>query len=135
MPNPADGGTAAYQGNFTVGITVAGFDLNQNSYNETNTVNATVRPIPWANPPSGSLYAIVIQVGGLQPRTRHYKVTVYTEAAYIALRSLVGQLGTVLTPRESAQPCLLNSVQRGDKQDISSAIGAQTVDLEFTMVS
>src|SRR5258708_6417926 len=127
--------TTVYQANFTAGATVAGFDLNQNSYNETNTVNATIRPIPWANPPSASHYAIVIQVGGLMPRTRRYKATVYAEADYLVLRSLVGQLGTVLTPRETAQPCLLNSVNRGDRQDITSITGAQTIDLEFTMVS
>ena len=125
---------SGYQANFTsVGLTVAGFDINQSSYQESNQANATVRAIPWANPPNASLYAVVVQVGGLQPRTRTYKATVYSELDYGALRALVGQFGLVTTPREPAQTCMLNAVKRGDRQDVTSPTGPQTLDLEFVM--
>lgn len=133
MPPP--GTLIGYLDSFVVGGTTVGFDINQSGYGETNTANATIRAIPWANPPNGSHYAIVIQSGGIQPINRPYKATIYSEDDYGILRSLVGQLGILTTVREGALSAMLNSVKRGDRQDVTSPTGPQTIELEFILTS
>jgi hypothetical protein len=108
-----------YRDNFTANGIVAGFDINQSGYGEANQMNATIRPIPWS---TAGTYTVVAQVGGLQPRTRTYQVTVYRESDYGALRALVGAAGLLTTAREGSplpgqpQAAILNGVRRGSLQ-------------------
>jgi len=135
-------GVITYNANFTANAIVAGFDINQSGYGEANQMNATIRPIPWST--SGT-YTVVAQVGGLQPRTRTYQVTVYQEQDYGALRAVVGFAGVLTTPREGsplpAQPqaAILNSVRRGSYQypawpHPGDGADLQTLVLEFVML-
>ncbi len=122
----------AYHATFTVGTTIAGFDIRTSAYNEETTMNATVRPIPWSQ-----TYAVVIQVAGIQPKTRRYRTLLYLENDYLLLQTLVGQMGALATPREpnpgGTVNAYLQSVKRGDFQWAGDFAGIQGVDLDFVM--
>lgn len=126
---------AAYTGDFTVGATVAGFDIRTSAYSEDTAANMTVRPVPYA-----PTYTVVVQVRGFQPRQRRYRCLLYLEADYARLSSLVGQAGILTTPREPAplppgtQNAVLTAVRRGEFQNPSNSDGEQTVELEFVML-
>lgn len=134
MPNPADGGSAAYQASFTVGATAYGFDIRTSSYGEDTQANVTIRPVPYAQ-----TYTIVVQSGGSMPVTRTYRAVVYTEDAYLNLRGQRGAIGNLITPREPVRSAVLTDCRRSDMQAInfttSSASGLQTIELSFTMLT
>lgn len=121
---------SAYNSSFVVSGTTYGFDLNQNGYGERAEANRTIRPIPWS-----ASYAVVVQTAGVNPIPRRYRITVWTEADYDALLRVVGQSGTLTTPRESARQAYLDSVARGDRQDVTSPTGPLTVELAFTLLN
>jgi len=116
----AQTGQAQYTSSFTANGLTAGFDVNQMGYGETVASNQNIRPVPWANP---GIYVVSVQVAGYQPITRVYQIALYAEAHYGALRSLVGAIGMLITPREgpsgpgTAAPAILTSIRRGGVQN------------------
>lgn len=150
-------GTIVYNAGFTANNIAAGFDINQSGYGETVAANLNIRPVPWATP---GQYVVSVQVAGFQPYTRTYQITLYAEQDYGALRSLVGQTGTLVTPREGSptpsqpQPAVLTSIKRGNYQypawpfdlgggggnppapgSSSGPVDLQTAVVEFTMLA
>jgi hypothetical protein len=118
----------------------AGFDVSSSGYGESVPANFTARAIPWS-----PTLSVVVQSGGLNPITRTYQATVYQESDYQALRSIVGFLGTLTTPREgvvpaTAAPAMLSGVRRGNYQypawpgdDTGDGRDIQTLQLDFVM--
>lgn len=131
MPPPP----GLYQANFTALAIVAGFDIITSTYGEQRVPNATIRSIPWAagNPTTFESYAVVVQAVPYQLRRRTYKALVYLETHYDALSRLVGEEGTLLTPREPITFAILDSVHRAEFQDPGTTTGPQTLDLTFTL--
>jgi hypothetical protein len=124
-------GVVTYNANFTVGATVAGFDVETNGYSSTVEANKTVRAIPWSQ-----VYSVVLQRGGLNPHVRSYRALVYTEADFIQLALLVNvAAGVLITPREpTGVQANLDLFRRGQSTDRGSVTGLTEVELSFTIL-
>jgi len=120
-----------YLATFTVGGTVAGFDVRgeSGSYIAPVRANQSVEPIPWA--PG---YSVVRHYAGLLPHQRQYRVLFYTNDDMVAMALLVGGTGTLVTPRQLAVQASLDQVDPGPDFDRNDPDGTLSATLSFTLM-
>lgn len=127
----------AYNASFTVNTIVFGFDVMPSSYGEQTEANLTIRAIPWA-----PTYTVIVQGAastqgatlGSKAVTRTYKAIVYTETDYLLLRGQRGQIGALLTARQTVLQAVMTDCKRDSFQDNTDPAGPQIITVGFTMV-